>query len=103
MYKQLFYYATTVLIDCTERGNCIILAQPTQNILYSWVKHQIVITPVKTNVINSFNRPEYFIHFENNVFLSGTKQIELLLLPIIEVIYEKIKIIILFHTSFTYT
>jgi len=26
MYKQSFYYATTALIDCTERGNRAILA-----------------------------------------------------------------------------
>lgn len=39
MYKQSLYYATTALIDFTERGNCVILAQPTQNVLYSWVKY----------------------------------------------------------------
>lgn len=62
MYKS-FYYATTALIDYTERGNRVILAQPTENVLYSWVKHQIVITPVKTNVINSFSSTRIFYSF----------------------------------------
>jgi len=63
MYKQSFYYATTALIDFTERGNHIVLAQPIQNVLYSWVKHQIVITLVKTNVINSFSSTRIFYSF----------------------------------------